>query len=351
MGKDESDIIIKHHRGLIPKARASIDFDPIDHGLSNGPEGLGDCILLSDCPFASPRPFPVHSNSPAWPAVEGLLKIGSGQYFERWIRADVAYKKYNLGNGHLFQRLRRLYGFPVDDKPSGKLDRKFPQIKGRVALHFDAGIHQSWQLKHVHKRARIVYPENKLAITKFIEENSQLEFVEFGGKWSGIEPKTSNYRSLVSIELGLQLRALSTCDFFIGIVSGFMHAAAAFEIPSIVILNFPVARKIILPTITDTELIESEWLYPQNIHLHQDNAGPLVPRFSLKNLKKAYNGEVYPYFKDDWLPLINEDTRKAANSFTGTDFDMGKPGKFPYTGKPKQVLVNGRRTNIDTLSN
>jgi len=61
-----------------------------------------------------------------------------------------------------------------------------------------------------------------------------------------------------------------------------------------------------LPTLVDTLEVESEWLYPQNVHLHQDNAGPLVPRFSADTLRAAFNGEVYPYFKNDWLNLIYE---------------------------------------------
>jgi hypothetical protein len=316
---DPADLILKHYRKILPRPRKLIDFDPWVFSLTNGPQGLGDCILLSDLPFAADRPFGVHSHSTAWPAVEGLLSVGSGPYMDDWLRADVQYMTRNLGNGHLFQRLRRLYCIEVDDKPYGKLNRESPIIKNRVALHFDAGKHQTWQIKNVHPVARILYPKHLQIIQEWIDSRPDLEFVEFGGKPSGLK----GVKSCVGIELGLQLRVIGTCEWFLGIVSGFMHAAAAYKCKSVVVLNFPPARKIMLPTLIDTNLIESEWLYPQNVHLHQDNAGPLVPRFSSDSLRAAFNGEVYPYFKDDWLSLIHE-KNNPARAVNGFDFDSAK---------------------------
>jgi len=297
-----ADILRNHYVEILPKPRKQMDFDPWQCSLTNGPKGLGDCIILSDLPYASPRPFGVHSHSEAWPAVEGLLKIGTGPYMDNWIRADVEYMSRNLGNGHLFQRLRRLYGLDVPEKPFGKLRRDYPKVENRVALHFDAGKHQTWQKQNVHPRAREVYPENISIIQDYINDHPELEFIEFGSRPSGL----TGVKSCVGMELGLQLRVVGTCEWFLGIVSGFMHAAAAYECKSVIVLNFPAARKIMLPTLVDTNLIESEWLYPQNVHLHQDNAGPLVPRFSSDSLRAAFNGEVYPYFKNDWLHLIHE---------------------------------------------
>jgi len=297
-----ADILHNHYRNILPHARKPVDFNPWEYSLTNGPHGLGDCVILSDLPYASPRPFGVHSHSGAWPAVEGLLQVGTGPYLDKWLRVDATYAQHNLGNGHLFQRLRRLYGLGVSEKPFGKLRRESPVVSGRVALHFDAGVHQNWQKEHIHPRAREVYPENLNIIQQFIDSRPDLEFVEFGSKPSGL----TGVKSCVGMELGLQLRVVGTCEWFLGIVSGFMHVAAAYECKSVVILNLPAARKIMLPTLVDTLEVESEWLYPQNVHLHQDNAGPLVPRFSKNYLRAAFNGEVYPYFKNDWLHLIHE---------------------------------------------
>ena len=297
-----ADILRNHYAEILPKPRKPVDFDPWQCSLTNGPKGLGDCIILSDLPYASARPFGVHSHSKAWPAVEGLLKVGTGPYMDKWIRADVEYMSRNLGNGHLFQRLRRLYGLVVPEKPFGKMRRDHPQVPNRVAVHFDAGKHQIWQKQNVHPRAREVYPENLAMIQDYINDHPELEFIEFGSRPSGL----TGVKSCAGIELGLQLRVVGTCEWFLGIVSGFMHVAAAYECKSVVILNLPAARKIMLPTLVDTLEVESEWLYPQNVHLHQDNAGPLVPRFSKNYLRAAFNGEVYPYFKNDWLHLIHE---------------------------------------------
>ena len=287
---------------VLPKHRKPVDFDPWDYSLKNEPKGLGDCIILSDVPFASPRPIGIHSHSTAWPAVEGLLRVGTGPFLDQWIRADLAYMTRNLGNGHLFQRMRRLYGLDPELRPHGKLNRVSPVVKNRVALHFDAGKHQSWQKEHLHRQARVVYPQNMTIIQEWIKSRPDMEFVEFGNSSSGLE----GVKSCVGLELGLQLRAIGTCEWFLGIVSGFMHAAACYGCKSVVLLNFPASRKIMLPTLIDTNLVESEWLYPQNVHLHQDNAGPLVPRFSADSLRDAFNGDVYPFWKDDWLPLIHE---------------------------------------------
>lgn len=302
MRKDPSDILLKHYRDILPKARKPVDYNPLEYSLTNGPHGLGDCVILSDMPYAMSGPLGVHSHSGAWPAVEGLLQVGTGPYLDKWLRVDVEYMTKSLGNGHLFQRLRRLYGLDVDEKPFGKLNRIYPVVKNRVALHFDAGTHQEWQRRNIHPRAREVYPENLAIIQSFIDSRPDLEFIEFGATASGLD----NIKSCVGMELGLQLRVVGTCEWFLGIVSGFMHAAAAYECKSVVVLNFPPARKIMLPALVDTNLVESEWLYPQNIHLHQDNAGPLVPLFSQHSLKAAFNGEVYPYFKNNWLGMIHE---------------------------------------------
>ena len=32
---------------------------------------------------------------------------------------------------------------------------------------------------------------------------------------------------------------------------------------------------------------DMNWLYPQNVHMHQDNGSEMVPLFSYENLKKA----------------------------------------------------------------
>ena len=52
------------------------------------------------------------------------------------------------------------------------------------------------------------------------------------------------------------------------------------------------------------EAQDIEWLFPQNVHLHQNGQNELVPIVSEDSLKMAINGDVYPYWKFDFLDLI-----------------------------------------------
>jgi hypothetical protein len=54
------------------------------------------------------------------------------------------------------------------------------------------------------------------------------------------------------------------------------------------------------------EAFELDWLYPQNTHLHIEGCNELVPLFSKDSLKAALKGNVYPYFKDDFLDITYE---------------------------------------------
>jgi len=85
-----------------------------------------------------------------------------------------------------------------------------------------------------------------------------------------------------------------------------MHVAAALGIKSVVVINFPEPEKIYLPTLVSTGQVEEEWFYPQNVHLHQDGEGEQVKQATLQNFKRAFNGEIYPFWSDKYLPLIHE---------------------------------------------
>ena len=83
---------------------------------------------------------------------------------------------------------------------------------------------------------------------------------------------------------------MSKCEYFLGIDSGPMHMAAGLGLKSIVIIN-NTGNNIYLPRIKECDIPNSEWLYPQNVHL---------------NLSRAFNGEIYPYFSEDYLSLYFE---------------------------------------------
>jgi hypothetical protein len=125
-----------------------------------------------------------------------------------------------------------------------------------------------------------------------------MSFIQIGTKAQLFQ----NVQDCTRLPLQQTIRLISGCEYFVGIVSGPMHIATALGIRCIIVLNFPHAHEIFLPVLKDIDLVESEWLYPQNVHLHQDGEGPLVPRLSYENLERAFNGEIHPYWSQELLP-------------------------------------------------
>jgi hypothetical protein len=128
-----------------------------------------------------------------------------------------------------------------------------------------------------------------------------MEFYEVGAHFSGLD-SVGNWTGL---PLEQSIRNMATCQYFIGILSGPLHLAIALGL-KVININFPAPSRIYLPVLKDIDLVETEWLYPQSVLLHQDGEGELVARFSLTNLERAINGDLYPYWSDRYLPLIHE---------------------------------------------
>jgi len=78
------------------------------------------------------------------------------------------------------------------------------------------------------------------------------------------------------------------------------------NIKLICITNFPPPELICLPTLKDIDQVESEWFYPQSVILHQDGDGTFVKQISAENLQRALDGDLYPYWSNRYLPLIEE---------------------------------------------
>jgi hypothetical protein len=213
----------------------------------------------------------------------------------------VLQRDYDAGNGHFIQRLHRAIGLQPPLKPQGRLVVPGEKVRGRVALHFEPGRHSEWQRMHVHPRAREIYPETAAELQTFIDTHQDLEFMEVGGRPSGLVRGIVNNTGTV---LEDTMRLLQSCEWFIGIMSGPMHLATALDCKCVVIVNFPDPSQIVLPTLKDTDLVESEWLYPQHVHLHQEGEGPQVKQFSRRNLELAFEGKLYPYWSDRYLHLI-----------------------------------------------
>lgn len=270
--------------------------------LTNTPKGIGDTMLLT--------PFPRLGTS-VWSEADSFASLMhfNPEYRRGYIPmnvicADMLQKRYAMGNGHLIQRLHRVFNYEVPLKPKGYLVIPgIEKVKNRVAVHLLPGGHAEWQKRYIHPRAREMYDRSVKILQKFVRENGQYEWYEVGTKRSTWLNET---RDKTGLGLCETIRFLQSCESFVGVISGPMHIAAALDCRCIVIINFPRADRIFLPTLKDIPQIESEWHLPQAVHLHQENDGPLVKRFTADNLKRAFDGQVYPYWNDRFLPLIHE---------------------------------------------
>lgn len=274
--------------------------------------GIGDAVMLTDLVFASKsvnRSVNIWSPSPAFVEVMSFhpsfsyTSIDNGVVNPFLVDILRLREVFDLGNGHQLQQLRRAWGLPVELRPTGKLKRTVPAVKDRVILHFEPSLQNvTWQRQHWHPRMREFYPESKEQLELYVRKHSELEFIQVGRE--NLRIRGASYWPCSSIsEL---ITTIQTGSWFIGIMSGPMHIATAYGLRCIVVINYPHAKKVVLPCLKRTGTPEEEWMYPQNVHLHQESSSPLVPKFSAESLEEAFNGDVYPFWMDDWLNLINE---------------------------------------------
>ncbi len=274
------------------------------HTLSTTPSGLGDVCMLT-APWGVGQEASVWHYSQWWRDMQSFCHVADRNTSSRFVMADAWNRDFNLGSGHFLQRLQRLV---VAEKDIQTVPR--PQLTPasgvehnpkQCVLHFEAGAHVGWQKRKIHPRAREIYRETFSALQKFIDDKSGnfgWSFVEVGRSFSGLRNVTHIGRPAFKDLWSL----MCSSGWFIGIVSGPMHLAAAAGLRSVVILNFPEPEKIVLPTMVNRDQVEEEWLYPQNVHLHQDGGHPFCPKLSYCTLHMAVDGLLYPY----WNPVFPE---------------------------------------------
>lgn len=301
------DAILSHYRGV--KAKVLMPLRPMDGlTLSTVTQGLGDTMMLTDFPKACAQQGKKFSSFSLSPHFRELMKFNpywkdSNPDKAYMVNAPDLVRQYNCGNGHYIQRIRRAFGLKVDDIPKGSITWKGRRFPNRVILHFDAGRHALWQRKEIHPKARMLYPENKAILEAFIAAHPELEFVQVGQNQLTIK----GVQNAATPTTEALINMVASGSWFIGIISGVMHVAVALDLRCIVVINFPSAKKIYLPTLVVDGAIESEWMYPQCCHLHQDDEGELVKRYSLDNLNRALNGELYPFWDcAKYAALIHE---------------------------------------------
>jgi hypothetical protein len=121
------------------------------------------------------------------------------------------------------------------------------------------------------------------------------------------------------------IEVVAQCGAFVGIVSGVMHLATALQLRCVVVLDFPHAAQVMLPTLKQVDQIEAEWLYPQNVHLHQCEEGPLCRRLSGENLERALAGELYPFDKAaQYAEMIFEAERPRRRGPGWNDYEQAE---------------------------
>jgi len=299
---DEQDIITYYAQC---QWRAKPDLPNIlgNMTLSTTAFGMGDAVILSDLPRAGhqhSRRISVFSPSPYFQTIMSFNPYYAAGVTPFSAFADVLYHSYNLGNGHLIQRLRRAYGLPIDIRPRGCVEVPSRITQQRIALHFEAGGHAEWQRRHIRSDARALSPSGKAAIETLIAQRQEFEFFEIGKQPSGIKGAVDH----TGLSLAETIELLSRAKYFIGIMSGPIHLAAALDVKLICVTNFPPPELICLPCLKDVDQVESEWFYPQSVILHQDSDGKFVEQLTTRNLHRALDGDIYPYWSDRYLELI-----------------------------------------------
>ena len=196
--------------------------------------------------------------------------------------AEIA--KYNWGGGHCTQRIQRALRLPISLRPCPILKKDINSFKGYVFVHLTTDT--DW----------------KRNTPNSLDMDSQDVVFEFFKKNKHLTP----YYFKNDLPLNLLFTMMSRCEYFLGIDSGPMHIAAGLGLKSIVIINND-GNNIYLPRIKECNIPNSEWLYPQNVHLNTKGENQLVPYFTEENLYNSFAGEVYPYFSEEYLSLYVEE--------------------------------------------
>lgn len=296
-----TDRLIKFYNHQAQNKQSSvIDFD--EFTITNPNTGIGDalCLYLIDQPIPNKIIYTIILH----PSIREDL-----YHFNKFIgHSKNSYSRFhsllnvwdiqlhsNYG-GHFFQRIQQFLNLPIDIVPRAKLSSNIDTIKNKVVMTFDKGIVDQ---KHIHPRARLIYQESKEIIQAFINKYQHIySFVEVGKQSLGLDNVD------VKINLGIKKTAeeIASCEYFFGNHNGLMHIAAGLCKKSIIIINFPSSNKLILPCLRKTNVVDIDWLYPQNVHLHQEDDDTIfVNKLTLTNLEKAFDHQLYPFFSTKFI--------------------------------------------------
>jgi hypothetical protein len=140
---DES-AIIEHYARCNDRAKPRLPRELDGMTLSTSAFGIGDAVILSDLPRAghqNDRFMSIFSPSSHFQTIMKFNPYYKPRLTPFCAIADVLYHSFDLGNGHLIQRLRRAYGLPIDLEPRGCIEVRGRTTLSRIVLHFEAGDH------------------------------------------------------------------------------------------------------------------------------------------------------------------------------------------------------------------
>jgi hypothetical protein len=303
MRLDPIDLIVNYYKNQhVSKIRFPEEARGIKQAVSfNG--GIGDSVIINTLSYLSNNAFSnisIYSSSNHFNDILNFnLHRQKNNFNTNYTSIAIELmENYDLGCGHATQKIRRAFDLGEIEIPGARLFTGEAVIKNRIGIHLSTG-NSAFELSHLKKMPRQIYPNNLQIIKDFINENkNKYDFIEFGGESVGLDCQNFCGKSLNE-----SIIELSKCEYFIGLNSGFMNIAASLQIKSIIIVNIPDSSELILPKLKDTSTPDLVWLYPQNVHLHQDNETTLVPIFSKQNLLKAINGYIYPYWSNNFLNI------------------------------------------------
>jgi len=240
----------------------------------NNAEGLGDAIILT-----SLLPYLKVNNQ--------LLRELDKKYIDKenltnnldFCITELAQNDW--GGGHAIQRFQKSLGLPVEIKPKGKINYN-PDLKKKNKVFINLQNNTDWK--------------------RNIPNSLDIEQIKMIYDFFMLNTYFIPYYYNNDLTINEIIEVMETCEYFLGIDSGPMHIAAALNLKSIIIINDP-NQLIYLPKIKECELPNSEWLYPQNVHLNRNGQTELIPKFFNQTLLDAFEGKVYPYWSEEYLTI------------------------------------------------
>lgn len=300
------DYVIRFHKNLPTTKKRPIGrtLAPEEYTLTNTPQGLGDSIVLTDHERSC---FKAGRRGTAWLCSEHFRDLKRLNPYHRgvqlpfWVSLSAMIGEHNLGNGHCIQRAQRLFGLPIDPHPAGCVivkDAKKPR-RTRATVHLTPGPHADNQT-HYHPNPRKLSDGQLDILRLFIKAHPEIDFVEIGGQV--LKDTIPSFRG----NLTETIRLLAGATYHFGPISGPYHLARALGVRLVTWINFPHVWELCPPSLSVTDIVESEWVYVSPI-LHTEEDSLHIPQFSAKSLEEAMAGEIYPYGKAESLEgLIND---------------------------------------------